>query len=205
MDAQAFWNVIGKYNSNTIYIQIVFIFILVFSYVIAINTNLKYLLKIVLGLINIFIGVVFFGYYGTEPIQKYFALPLYILVGCLFIYSGIKNKYDEINRPNIIQSILISLFILYPVVSYLLGNKYPSMVLHIMPCPVITISIAICCGYNKKNIFLLVLLTIWGLTGIKAILFNAYEDIILLVAGIYSLKELIQLIINNKKSIVKCI
>jgi len=39
--------------------------------------------------------------------------------------------------------------------------------------------------YQKKNILLLILLSIWGLTGVKSIFFNVYEDFILLFAGIY--------------------
>ena len=38
---------------------------------------------------------------------------------------------------------------------------------------------------KKKSKLLLLLLTIWGLTGIKSLLFDAYEDIILLICGIY--------------------
>nr|WP_288892427.1 DUF6064 family protein [uncultured Blautia sp.] len=74
---------------------------------------------------------------------------------------------------------------LYPAVSMLLGNSFPQMVTYIMPCPVISLSIAVYAGYKRKNKVLLILLTIWGLTGIKSVIFNAYEDIILLIAGIY--------------------
>jgi hypothetical protein len=54
-----------------------------------------------------------------------------------------------------------------------------------MPCPLVSLSIAVYSGYKRKNILLLALLTVWGLTGIKSLLFNAYEDMILLVCGIY--------------------
>jgi ABC-type transport system involved in cytochrome c biogenesis permease subunit len=54
-----------------------------------------------------------------------------------------------------------------------------------MPCPLVSLSIAAYSGYERKNILLLALLTVWGLTGIKSLLFNAYEDLILLVCGIY--------------------
>ena len=59
------------------------------------------------------------------------------------------------------------------------------MVTYIMPCPVISLSIAVYMGYTRKNRVLLALLTIWGLTGIKSIIFNAYEDTILLIGGLY--------------------
>lgn len=90
-----------------------------------------------------------------------------------------------IKRPNLIQITLLLLYLLYPAVSILLGNSFPQMVTYIMPCPVISLSIAVYAGYKRKNKVLLTLLTIWGLTGIKSVIFNAYEDIILLIAGIY--------------------
>ena len=74
----------------------------------------------------------------------------------------------------------------------LLGNSFPQMVTYIMPCPVISLSIAVYAGYKRKNKALLALLTIWGLTGIKSIIFNAYEDIILLIGGLYGIALLIR-------------
>lgn len=65
------------------------------------------------------------------------------------------------------------------------------MVTHIMPCPVVSLSIVIYAGYKRKNKVLLTLLTVWGLTGIKSVIFNAYEDIILLVCGLYGIALLI--------------
>ena len=132
-----------------------------------------------------FIGIGFFAWYGTEPIQKYFALPLYLVCGGLFIYESGHNKDDVIMKPNIIQKILLMFYFFYPFVSILLGNSFPQMVTYIMPCPVISLSMIIYAGYKRKNKILLALLTIWGLTGIKSIIFNAYEDIILLVCGLY--------------------
>ena len=59
------------------------------------------------------------------------------------------------------------------------------IVTYVMPCPVVSLGIIVYAGYKVKNKSLLTLLTIWGLTGIKSIVFNAYEDIILLVCGLY--------------------
>lgn len=102
-------------------------------------------------------------------------------------------------KPNRIQTILLLLYLLYPIVSLLLGNSFPQMVTYIMPCPVISLSIAVYAGYKRKNKILLALLTIWGVTGIKSIIFNAYEDIILLVCRLYG----VVLFINEiKKSII---
>ena len=141
--------------------------------------------KAILGIANLYIAIVFFGLYGTEPIQKFFALPLYIICGLLFLYEAWKNRNDILNKPSHFQVLLIVLYCLYPIISFAFGNRFPQMVTYIMPCPIVSLSIAIYAGYSKKNRLLLALLTIWGLTGVKSIIFSAYEDIILLIAGIY--------------------
>ncbi len=195
MNAQSFWNVIGLYNKNTIIIQIIFIILIAFSAILSYTHKCTYLIKIALGVTDLFIGIIFFGYYGTEPIQKYFALPLYICCGVLFLYEAWSNKKDQLKKPNHFQIVLLILYCLYPLISYLLGNSFPEMVTYIMPCPIVSISIAIYAGYARKNKLLLALLTLWGLTGIKSIIFNAYEDIILLICGIYG----VYLLINEHK------
>ena len=125
--------------------------------------------------------------YGTEPIQHFFALPLYLLTGLLPFYESWRHRDDPLSRPNGLQALLLLLYLVYPLVSLLLGNTFPRMVTHIMPCPVISLSITVYTGYARKNRLLLALLTIWGLTGVKSVIFQAYEDIILLVCGIYCL------------------
>lgn len=40
--------------------------------------------KLALGIVNLFIGIVYFLIYGTEPIQRFFALPLYLAIGILY-------------------------------------------------------------------------------------------------------------------------
>ena len=185
MDAQAFWNVIGNYNKQTWIIQIILFTFMLLAIMLSYMQKVKWAAKFSLGIVNLFIGIAFFAWYGTEPIQKFFALPLYLLSGGLFFYESWRNKDDMIKRPNLIQITLLLLYLLYPAVSMLLGNSFPQMVTYIMPCPVISLSIAVYAGYKRKNKVLLTLLTIWGLTGIKSVIFNAYEDIMLLIAGIY--------------------
>lgn len=192
MDAQAFWNVIGQYNQNTIIIQVILLILTVIAVTLSYTNKIVCSAKLMLGIANLFIGVLFFGYYGTQPIQKFFALPLYLICGFLFLYEVRHNKNDTLSRPNLFQIILLLLYCLYPIISLSLGNRFPEMVTHIMPCPIVSLSIAVYAGYKRKNKLLLLLLTIWGLTGIKSVIFAAYEDVILLVCGIYGVYLLIK-------------
>ena len=187
MDAQAFWNVIGHYNQQTKMVQIILFLFLILGIALSYTQKVKWSAKFVLGISNLFIGISFFAYYGTEPIQKIFALPLYLICGILFLYESYHNREDILEKPDLWQLFLLLLYLVYPLISAMLGNQYPQMVTHIMPCPVVSLSIAVYAGYKRKNKLLLTLLTVWGLTGVKSVLFNAYEDIILLVCGLYGI------------------
>lgn len=192
MNAQVFWEIIGQYNQSTLVIQIVLLVLVVIALGLSYSNKIPWITKVMLGIANLYIGIVFFGYYGTMPIQKFFALPLYLLCGFLFLYESWRNRNDTLERPGLFQMILLLLYGVYPVISLLLGNHFPQMVTHIMPCPIISLSIAVYAGYKKKNKLLLLLMTIWGLTGVKALVFAAYEDIILLICGIYGVVLLIK-------------
>ena len=185
MNSQIFWNVIANYNKHTITIQIILMFFLGLSLLLSYYGKIKWIAKLALGIANIYISIVFFCIYGIEPVQKLFALPLYFICGAIFLYECIRNTDDKLHRPNPWQILLLLLYAIYPGISILLGNYYPKMVTYIMPCPIISLSIAVYSGYSRKNKFLLFLLTIWGLTGIKSVIFNVYEDIILLICGVY--------------------
>ncbi len=191
MDASSFWNVIAEYNTHTLYVQGLLFLLILASLILAYTRKIYFLPKIALGITLLFIGIVFFLYYGTEPIQTFFAAPLFILSGTLFTFEAIKNKADKLERPRKATIILFVIVLLYPLVSYLLGNVYPATVLLIMPCPLVSMSILIYACYAKKNKVLLILLVVWGLTGIKSLFFNAYEDLILLLCGFYGIYVLI--------------
>jgi len=191
MDVNIFWEIIGEYNNKTIIVQIILFVLGIVAFILSYTGRIKWIIKFTLGIIILYIGIVFFGYYGTEMIQKYFAFPLFIISGLLFIFESIKNKQDIIEKFDKIQFILLILYLLYPLISFILGNRFPKMVTLIMPCPMISVSIIIYSAYKIKNKLLLVCMALWGLTGVKAFAANAYEDIILLICGFYCIYVLI--------------
>lgn len=192
MNAEAFWSVIANYNSATIFLQFGLLLLLIAGCIAARReATFGYLPKVIYGAISLYMAVVFFLIYGTEPVQHFFAFPLFLLLGITFIYEGIRNKADVFQRLTVPQWVLIALVALYPLASVVQGKQFPEMLLYIMPCPVVCMGVILWLGYQKKNLFSLSLLTLWGLTGIKAFFFNAYEDIILLAVGIYALMLLI--------------
>lgn len=185
MDAQTFWNVIGAYNGHTWGLQLILLLFLLVMLALSYAGKAPWAAKLALGIANLWIAFAFFGRYGTEPVQTYFALPLFLLCGILFLFESWRGRRDLLRRPTAVQGLLLLLYLLYPLFSALLGSRFPQMVTHIMPCPIASLSTVVYSGYRRKNRLLLVLLTIWGLTGVKSVLFRAYEDIILLLCGLY--------------------
>lgn len=198
MNTQIFWNVIGNYNQQTKMVQIGLLIFMIIAIALSYTQKVKWSAKFALGIANLYIGLVFFGCYGTEPIQKFFALPLYLLCGLLFLYESYQQKEDLLSKPNPWQISLLLLYLFYPLISAMLGNDFPQMVTHIMPCPIVSLSIAVYSGYKRKNKLLLALLSIWGLTGIKSVVFSAYEDIILFVCGLYGVTLFVNEIKHSK-------
>lgn len=199
MDKQIFWEVIGNYNRQTWKIQIALFIFVILAIIYSYTQKEKWVAKFSLGITNIFIAIGFYAWHGIEPIQRYFALPLYLFVGILFLYESCHSKNDILKKPNTLQILLLLLYLLYPFISMILGNSFPKIATYIMPCPVVSLSIAVYAGYKRKNKILLALLTIWGLTGIKSFIFHAYEDMILLVCGLYGIILLINEIKQSKK------
>lgn len=68
MDAQAFWNVIGNYNNQTWIIQIVLFIVMLLAIMLSYMQKVRWAAKFLLGIVNLFIGITFFAWYGTEPI-----------------------------------------------------------------------------------------------------------------------------------------
>lgn len=202
MNALAFWNVIAEYNKHTLLVQVILLAFIAISIILAYIKHYYFLPKIALGVSCLFIGVVFFLYYGTQPIQFFFAAPLYIASGILFIYEAKVNKSDILKKPDFITSILFVVVLLYPLISYVLGHKYPATVLLIMPCPTVSLCILIYSCYNKKNRLIMLLLILWGMTGIKSLFFNVYEDLILWVCGFYGIYLMIRMN-HDKKELQK--
>lgn len=94
MNATAFWDVIGNYNTQSMVFQIGMLIFLVVGFAFSYTQKVNWAAKFVLGTTNLFIAIAFFAWFGTEPIQIYFALPLFLLCGGLFLYEWIRNKND---------------------------------------------------------------------------------------------------------------
>ena len=128
---ECYWRIQFTDHNNTNRFIYIFDVAIAVSYIPKINWSAKF----AFGNTNLFIGIGFFALYGTEPVQKYFAMPLYLFYGVLFLYESWHSRSDVLQKPNILQTVLLALYFLYPFVSVLLGNSFPQMTTYIMPCP----------------------------------------------------------------------
>lgn len=191
MDVQVFWEAISAYNRQTAAVQAVLLTFLLGMTALSYAGKVRRAAKCALGVVHLFLAAVFFARYGRAPIQLFFALPLFLACGLLFLYECRHCRSDELARPDLPRTVLLILCLSYPLCSLLAGNAFPQMVTSIMPCPVVSFGIVVYSGYSRKNRLLLALLTLWGLTGIKSLLFHVYEDLILLLCGLYGARQLL--------------
>lgn len=183
-----FWKIIGIYNEQTLIAQCLLSLFLILSVILSFKTKYYYLLKLMLAACNIFIGIQFFYIVDKSKTAVFFAGPLFLITGLLFIYTAYKDKNDKPAKPNKIQIAALLLILCYPIASYMSGNEYPQIVLYVLPCPFISLSIVLYSLYQKRNIFLEIIMILWALTGLpKAFIFNVYEDLILFIIGCYGI------------------
>ncbi len=204
--ADDFWKNIGTYNVDTIYIQGIFslliIGILIVSFIRQ-NNAIEHLINILFSAAFIFVGIYFFLIIDKSFTAMIFG-PYFIIIGLLFLSCILKSN-SQLHYPTRFQYLLYGLVIVYPMISYALDHKYPEQVLYILPCPITSLALISYCRLKRRNDLLNVMLIIWGLTGIKAFIFDVKEDLILLVVGLYGLFDFINYKRNKKKLRIKTI
>jgi hypothetical protein len=190
--ADEFWRVIADYNIATITIQVLLTILLIGSILISFFTDKKWIakeLRILFSLLFFFVGICFFLITDQSAMAMIFG-PFYIIIGCLFLIELFRTT-TTFQKPSLIQYILYALVLSYPLISYLHGHHYPQQVLYILPCPLVSFVLITYGRLQKRNDLLNILLIFWGLTGVKAFIFDVKEDLILLIVGIYGLIEYI--------------
>lgn len=198
--AEQFWNVISIYNQQTMWLQIPMVIILIGLVLMALFIRKEWMqtsLKVSLFAVFLWVGIVFFWVCDQSVMGRFFAGPLYILVGLLFLVDAIKkNMVFELHKIKILRVftvMFILLYALYPLFSFALGQRYPSIVIFIMPCPLVVMALTlVSTAKGKVNKLLVLLLLLWAFTGLpKSIMFNVYEDLILFMSGLYTVAYLV--------------
>ena len=95
--SNVFWNTIANYNLNTWIIQIILLIVciaLTISLYLKPTPFLKKFIKFYVGIIFLWIGIVFFYTYGSAEAKKYLTGSLFIIIGLLWIIDVLWKKVD---------------------------------------------------------------------------------------------------------------
>jgi hypothetical protein len=187
-----FWKTIENYNLQTLPLQVFFSVLLIGVIIVTFFKKEQWItitLKSIFGILFFFVGICFFLMIDQSFIAMIFG-PFFIIIGCLFFIEVFRSTVP-FQSPTPMQYVLYGLVLSYPVVSYLLDHHYPQQVLYILPCPLVSFALITYSRTVKRNDLLNILLILWGLTGVKAFIFDIKEDLILLVVGIYGLIDYI--------------
>ena len=118
---------------------------------------------------------------------------LFIFQSCLFIYAGVlKRKLSfsiSLTRYGIIGGLfLVYALVIYPVLSFKLGHRYPMTPTFGVPCPTTIFTFGMFL-WTRRNapLYLMVIPLLWSLIGLSAALsIGMKEDFGLVVAGVSS-------------------
>ena len=190
-----------------IFAYILIIIALFFSF-----KSTKYAPKIVYSILSslwLFNGIVFnFIFWSPSHIFGYIFGIICILQGVLFLYS-IKKSDIKIEYSNKTYTIIGIIFILYATIGYqifgyYLGHIYPKFFpVGLVPCPTTILTFGIFLIINNIPIKYYVIPLIISLGGFLAAYNGIYEDVGLILAGIFGTILLIRSSVQFKKGELK--
>ena len=191
---EAFLRVFEKYNTAIWPLQ-VFLFLLAIVGVFITLTKSRrsgQIIASILAFLWIWMGFVYhIMYFAFINRAAYIFGSLFIIEGILFIYFGFYKRNISFHfRPDIygIAGSFLILFalIIYPVLGYFLGHKYPSAPTFGLPCPTTIFTFGILLfADNIVPIVLILIPFLWSLIGVSAAFaLGIKEDIGLLISGV---------------------
>ena len=199
--ADLFWNVIAQYHQQTIWIQFIMISMgILLSILLYLKPAAIFqsLMKSYLALSFAWISIVFFWGMDGSPLSLFFVGPLFLLIAVFFL-ADIRTQKIHFAWPKnrwqgTMTLLLFALVLAYPIVSWLLGHRYPTLSTPFLPCPLTVFALALLTAalpHVDRKVYILLL--VWAMMALpKAFgLFNVREDTILFLAGLYSLGMLI--------------
>ncbi len=145
-----------------------------------------------LALLWLWTGIVYHLLFFTSinPAAYVFG-TLFIVQGFLFLWAGgIKNKISFSGKSDLrgyaASALVFYGLVLYPLIGYWLGHRYPQSPTFGAPCPttIFTFGILLWAGPALPR-YLLIIPALWSIVGFSAAFnFGIREDIGLLIAGI---------------------
>lgn len=210
---ELFWNVVASYNQETRWVQILLVatgILLTLSLYRNPAAWKQRAMKLFLAGCYAWMAVAFFFTRDASPVGRFFAGPLFTAVTISFLLDLAHPRYSfHLPAPGWHRAgtlLWLALVLLYPLVSYLLGHRYPAITTPMMPCPLTVFAIALLSGsLPTASPLSYALLTVWGIAALPKVfgLFNVYEDAILFAAALYGIVVWIWLRSNRERVLHK--
>jgi Family of unknown function (DUF6064) len=198
---EQFLEVFGDYNEAVFPMQVIFYIIGSAAIYLAIRPlpGSNGMISAVLAFLWLWMGIVYHLIFFTAINKAAYVFGFtFILQGILFLSLGVlQNKLSFSFRPDAsgITGIILILFalIMYPVLGYTIGHRYPLSPTFGLPCPTTIFTFGLLLLTDKKfPIAILIIPFIWSVIGFTAAFqFGIVEDTGLLVSGLLSLSMLL--------------
>lgn len=202
-----FLEVFEKYNLAVFPLQVVLYLLALASIYLAVK-KLKCsdtAISLILSLLWLWMGVVYHLIFFTS-INKaaYLFGSLYIVQAVLFLFYGVIKKQPSFLFKSDIYGwtgvvLMLYALVIYPVIGYSLGHRYPASPTFGLPCPTTIFTFGLLLWTDKKCPFMLLIIPfLWSLVGFSAALsLGILEDAGLFVAGLLAT---LLLLVKNYKS-----
>ena len=191
---EQFLDVFRNYNESVWPLQILFFMLgvcsvfLVFFRIKADNKTISS----ILALLWIWTGIVYHILFFTSINKAAYAFgTLFIFQGILFLITGVIKSRLSFRFTNDLFSnsgliFILYALIIYPILGYYSGHRYPSSPTFGLPCPTVIFTFGILLLSSKKvPLIYVVIPLIWSLIGFLAALkFGIFEDTGLLIVGL---------------------
>jgi hypothetical protein len=204
--AEEFLTVFRNYNESIFPMQIIFyLFGFVVIYFIFKSSPLSgKIISVILSFLWFWMGVVYHIVFFTAINKAAWLFGIiFILQGTLVLTISVfqdKLSFKYHNGSYGVTAFIMVSFalIIYPVIGYALGHRYPSSPTFGLPCPITIFTFGLLLLDNKKYpLIILIIPFAWSVIGfIAAINFGILEDTALLTSGLLTVPAII---IRNRK------
>jgi hypothetical protein len=199
---ELFWNVIMQYHERyftfELLMTIVGLGLTVLLFIKPANLY-QALMKVYLAFSFGWLAMVFFWGIDRSPLSLFLIGPLFLAIAILFLADLYIQKVEFSLPKNSWQRmaavILFTLILAYPLMSFLLGHRYPRLTTLYLPCPLMAFTLTLLsASIPRVDVKIYILLLAWAMMALPKVfgLFDVREDTILFVVGVYALVNLVK-------------
>jgi hypothetical protein len=143
----------------------------------------------VLAFLWLWLGLVFWREAAATMAMLYAPTLLFAVQGALFVYVLARDRmtYGAVSLVDTAMGLAFIAYALvgYPLVGLLVGHVYPyAAISPLFPCPGTVLTFGVLLLARRVPIYLLVIPTLWALTGILWFYLGMVEDAGLVIAGV---------------------